>query len=70
MAEGRITIELEKADALAVLGAVEDAALSWKLQAAISTGDEREYALLRAKALRRQARRIIDTLYPEVEAAA
>ncbi len=61
----KITIELEKVDALAVLGAVEDGALSWRIQAAISTGIEKEYAEARAKSLAAKARLIIDTLYPE-----
>lgn len=61
----KITLELDKLDALAVLSAVEDGALAWRLQAAISTGMEREYAEARAKSLAAKAKVIIDTLYPE-----
>ena len=61
----KITLEMDKPEALAVLGAVEDSALSWSLQAAISTGLEKEYALLRSRSLKEQARRIVDALYPD-----
>lgn len=60
-----ITLELEKSDALAVLSAVEDAALSWRLQAAITTGIEHEYAQLRARTFQAKAHDIIEALYPE-----
>jgi hypothetical protein len=66
----KITLELDKLDALAILSAVEDAALSWGTMAAISTGDEREYAQLRARTFRQKAREIIDALNPEEQAVA
>lgn len=61
----KITLDLDKQDALAVLAAIEDAALSWRMQAAISTGEERQYADYRARVYRSQADRIIDRLYPD-----
>lgn len=66
----KITIELEKLDALAVLQAVEDAALTWSTQAAISTGAERDYAQLKCRIFREKARQITEALYPETEAVA
>lgn len=62
----KITLELDKLDALAVLQAVEDGALSWSTQAAISTGLEKQYAELQAKTLRAKARQIVEAIYPEL----
>lgn len=65
-----ITLELDKLDALAILQAVDDAALRWSTHAAISMGEEREYALMKARALREKSRQITLALYPETEAVA
>lgn len=66
----KITLELEKLDALAILQAVDDAALTWSTQAAISTGLEKEYAQLKARTFREKSRQIVEALYPETKAVA
>lgn len=58
-------ISLDHAEALIVLSAIEDKKLDLSRHAAISTGEEHEYADLSAKVLGNVARSIVDQLYPE-----
>lgn len=64
-----ITLELTKLDALTILSALEDSILSYRQHAAISSGEERLYSIMKAQTLRARVNEIIDTLYPEQVAA-
>ena len=61
----RLSIELEVAEALTALGAIQDKALEASRLAAISSGDEHEIAVMSARLLGRAASRITSALYPE-----
>ena len=59
-----ISIDLDTAEALMALGAIQDKALDASKLAATSTGDVHEIADLSAKIIQRIERRIVDALYP------
>jgi hypothetical protein len=60
-----LTLELDTEDALAMLTATQDGALSWRLHAVEAKGPlEREYAECRARMLQAAATQIVDQLVP------
>jgi hypothetical protein len=61
-----LTLELDTEDALAMLTATQDGALTWRLHAVEAKGPlEREYAECRARMLQAAATQIVDQMIPK-----